>query len=78
MNFHEAYQNEILTSYRALRESGRLTLDKLNGYYNTDYEISQNYCMKGALPINVMNENEYYKYIEPSEKGYIIGLNEFG
>jgi hypothetical protein len=82
MNFHASFvedkPDEIRSAYRALRESGKLDIAKINGYYNFNYNISKDYCMKGILPINVMNANQDYKYIQPAEKGYIIGIDATG
>jgi hypothetical protein len=79
-NFHKSYAE--LTSivkqrYQVLR-GNNLTIAKLNGYYDFNYDISKAYCMKGILPINVINANQNYKYIEPSVSGYITGLNDAG
>lgn len=79
MNFHASFvegrPDEIRGQYRLLRGNS-LTIAKLNGYYDFSYEVSNDYCMKGILPINVMNANQYYKYIAPSDSGYIIGIND--
>lgn len=77
-NFHQSYAvlgNLVQTRYQALR-GGNLTIGKINGYYNFDYNISKAYCMKGILPISIMNANQYYKYIAPSTDGYIIGVDD--
>jgi hypothetical protein len=58
-NFHQSYavnSNIVQQRYGALR-GGNLNISKLNGYYNFDYNISGAYCMKGILPITVMNAN---------------------
>ena len=34
--------------------------------------------LKGILPISIMNANQNYKYIAPSTKGYIIGVDDAG
>ena len=82
MNFHASFvedkPNEIRNAYRALRDSGKLTIAKLNGYYDFNYDISKDYCMKGILPINIINANQNYKYIAPSETGYIDGIDATG
>lgn len=80
LNFHESFvvgNNQVRDYYRTLR--GRnLTIAKLNGYYNFDYNISKDYCMKGILPINIINANQYYKYIDPSITGYVNGIDDAG
>lgn len=79
-NFHKYFVEEssvVRNRYQVLR--GRtLTINKLNGYYNFDYNISREYCMKGIRPINVINANQYYKYISPSIDGYVNGINDDG
>jgi hypothetical protein len=81
MNFHASYvennPSAIRGQYRLLRGNS-LTIAKLNGYYNFDATISNDYCMKGILPISVINANQHYKYIEPSISGYITGVNDDG
>ena len=81
LNFHASYvedkPNDIRSAYRRLR-ANNLTIPKLNGYYNFDYEISKDYCMKGILPINIFNANQSYKYIQPSITGYVNGINDDG
>lgn len=81
LNFHASYVENnpeaIREAYRRLR-GGNLTIANLNGYYNFDYNVSGDYCMKGILPINVINANQAYKYIEPSTKGYINGIDNNG
>lgn len=79
-NFHQSYavdRTDVRDYYRLLRGS-TLTIAKINGYYNFDYNISKAYCMKGILPISIMNANQNYKYIAPSTKGYIIGVDDAG
>ena len=79
-NFHQSYavdRTDVRDYYRLLRGS-TLTIAKINGYYNFDYNISKAYCMKGILPISIMNANQNYKYIAPSTKGYIIGIDDAG
>lgn len=80
-NFHESFvkdrPSEIRSAYRRLR-GGKLKIANLNGYYNFDFGISGDYCMKGILPINVFNANQSYKYIEPSITGYVNGINDDG
>lgn len=79
-NFHQSFAVEskwVQDYYRLLRGS-TLTIAKINGYYNFDYDISKAYCMKGILPISIMNANQNYKYIAPSTKGYVIGVDDAG
>jgi hypothetical protein len=83
LNFHASYVENnpetIREAYRRLR-GGNLTIANLNAYYNFDYNVSGDYCMKGILPINVINASQAYKYIDPSipEKGYVIGIENNG
>ena len=79
-NFHQSYavdRTDVRDYYRLLRGS-TLTIPKINGYYNFDYNISKAYCMKGILPISIINANQNYKYIAPSTKGYVIGIDDAG
>lgn len=79
-NFHQSYavdRTDVRDYYRLLRGS-TLTIPKINGYYNFDYNISGAYCMKGILPISIMNANQNYKYIAPSTKGYVINIDDTG
>lgn len=79
-NFHQSYavdRTDVRDYYRLLRGS-TLTIPKINGYYNFDYNISKAYCMKGILPISIINANQNYKYIAPSTKGYVIGVDDAG
>ena len=80
-NFHASFvenkPDEVRNMYRGLRGQN-LTIATLNGYYNFDYNISKDYCMKGILPISVFNANQSYKYIEPSTVGYVNGIGADG
>ena len=80
-NFHESYvvnkPAEIRSFYQGLR-GGNLKENKLNEYYNFEFTAGGDYCMKGILPISVFNANQYYKYIEPSIKGYPNGIKSDG
>lgn len=79
-NFHQMFavdRKDVQEYYKLLRGS-TLTIAKLNGYYNFDYNISGAYCMKGILPISVINANQNYKYIAPSIDGYIIDIDDTG
>ena len=77
-NFHQSYavdRNDVRNFYRLLR-GGALQIGKINSYYNFDYDNTKAYCMKGVLPISVMNANQNYKYIAPSTKGYITKIDD--
>lgn len=81
-NFHESFavrSSFVQDRYRMLRGGRGLDEVTLNGYYNFDYNVSGQYFMKGIYPINVMNANQYYKYILPSVKdtngGYLVSKN---
>ena len=79
-NFHQmfAVDREDVQEYYKLLRGSTLTIAKLNGYYNFDYNISGAYCMKGILPISVINANQNYKYIAPSIDGYVIDIDDTG
>lgn len=79
-NFAECFQETITQTYDKLRK-GNLTYEKLNGYYSYDpayinYKDSKgkehhSYVMRGNRPINVVNIDQYFKYIAPTFTGYI-------
>ena len=68
--FNDAFMTQIQNRYRELRQ-GNLTIEKLLGYNNFDYNVSHSEAMNGILPINIINADEYYKYIDPAITGYI-------
>ena len=77
-NFHQSYavdRNDVRNFYRTLR-GGALQIGKINSYYNFNYDNTQAYCMKGILPISIMNANQNYKYIAPSTKGYVTKIDD--
>lgn len=79
-NFYECFYNTIVSTYLTLRKNN-LTYEKLNGYYSYDpnYIIytghdgktHNSYVMQGHRPINVINVDQYYKYIAPTFSGYV-------
>ena len=79
-NFYECFKGTITSTYEKLRKNN-LTYDKLNGYYSFDpnfilytgYDNKQHnsYVMRGHRPINIINVDQYYKYIAPTFTGYI-------
>ena len=79
-NFYECFKGTITDTYNNLRKNV-LTYEKLNGYYSYDSDYilykgydGQNhnsYAMKGHRPINVINVDQYYKYIAPTFTGYL-------
>ena len=69
-NLWTCFSGPIKNKYIELRKN-QLTIKNLNGYYDYDYEVSGSYAMRGKKPINVINVDEYYKYIAPAFTGYI-------
>lgn len=69
-NLWFSFSQPIKTKYIELRKS-LLTIENLDGYYDFNPEISKSYAMKGARPINVINIDEYFKYIAPNFGGYL-------
>ena len=79
-NFYECFYNTITDTYLNLRKNN-LTYEKLNGYYSydpnyivytgQDGKTHNSYVMKGHRPINIINVDQYYKYIAPTFSGYI-------
>lgn len=79
-NFYECFYGTITSTYDKLRKKN-LTYEKLNGYYSYDpayilytghdNKTHNSYAMKGHRPINVVNVDQYYKYIAPTMVGYI-------
>lgn len=69
-NLWFSFSQPIKTKYIELRKSS-LTIENLDGYYDFNPEVSKSYAMKGARPINVINIDEYFKYIAPEFGGYI-------
>ena len=69
-NFFTCFYNDIVAKYNELRK-GNLNITNLDGYYNYDPEVSKSYAMQGCKPFNVINVDEYYKYIAPAFSGYL-------
>jgi hypothetical protein len=79
-NFYECFYDTIVSTYVTLRKNG-LTYEKLNGYYSYDPNYilytgfdgknHNSFVMRGHRPINVINVDQYYKYIAPTFSGYI-------
>lgn len=79
-NFYECFYNTIVDTYLDLRKNN-LTYEKLNGYYTYDPKYivytghdgktHNSYVMKGHRPINIINVDQYYKYIAPTFSGYV-------
>ena len=69
-NLWTCFNINIKKRYESLR-STNLTIEKLNGYYNFDPEVSKSKAMYGGRPIIAINVDEYYKYIDCGiGKGY--------
>lgn len=80
VNFYSCFKSTIENEYAKLR-NGNLNYDSLYGYYSynptfisytgVDGKIHNSYAMQGNRPMNVINIDEYYKYISPTISGYI-------
>lgn len=68
-NLWECFKQPIKDLYIELRKN-ELTIEKLNGYYDFDPEVSKSFAMMGSRPINMVNIDEYFKYIAPAFTGY--------
>ena len=68
-NFYEAFYNDIVQKYRALRVND-LNYNTIVGAYECDPNVFDSYAMKGLRPIIAIGLDEYYKYIAPTTTGY--------
>lgn len=62
-NLWSEFRTNIISRYNSLR-GAKLTIDKLDGYYRFDPNVSHSYAMYGGRPIMAINVDEYYKYID--------------
>lgn len=79
VNFYKCFKNQITKTYADLR-NGNLNYDNLYGYYSynptfinytgRDGEVHTSFAMTGSRPINVINIDQYWKYIAPTFSGY--------
>lgn len=79
-NFYACFKQNIMNTYDSLRKNN-LNYNMIEGYYSYDgryitYLTSNgqtvnSYAMQGHRPINVVNIDQYYKYIAPTLTGYI-------
>ena len=69
-NFEKCFLDTAKTYYRNIRKNG-LTYEKLKGYYDYDPAVSLSYAMMGHRPVNIINVDQYWKYIAPTFSGYI-------
>lgn len=69
-NFEYNFKETIKTYYKDIRKNN-LTYIKLKGYYDYDPEVSKSYAMMGHRPVNIINVDEYWKYIAPTFSGFI-------
>jgi len=69
-NFEQCFMSAIQATYDELRKNN-LTYEKLKGYYDYDPDVSGSYAMMGHRPINIINVDQYWKYIAPTFTGYI-------
>ena len=69
-NVWSCFSSAIQSLYVNLRKNA-LTIEKLNGFYDFNPEISKSYAMMGCRPLNMINVDEYYKYIAPAFTGYL-------
>lgn len=68
-NLWACFSQDIMNHYATMRKNN-LTIEKLNGYFDFDPDVSHAYSMMGCRPLVVMNVDEYFKYIAPSVTGY--------
>lgn len=69
-NFEKCFMTPIQNKYIEIRKNS-LTYEKLKGYYDYDPDVSKSYAMMGHRPINIINIDQYWKYIGPTFNGYI-------
>ena len=69
-NFEKCFLDTAKTYYRNIRKNG-LTYEKLKGYYDYNPVVSLSYAMMGHRPINIINVDQYWKYIAPTFSGFI-------
>lgn len=69
-NLWNCFSDSIKNRYIDLRKN-KLTYEVLNGYYSYNPNISKSYAMKGVKPVNIINIDQYWKYIAPTFSGYI-------
>lgn len=69
-NFEKCFLDTAKTYYRDIRKNG-LTYEKLKGYYDYDPKVSLSYAMMGHRPVNIINVDQYWKYIAPTFSGFI-------
>lgn len=70
-NLWACFEGSIKKQYNSLR-ANKLTIDKLNGYYSFNPEVSHSQAMHGGRPTMAINVDEYYKYIDCAiGNGYI-------
>lgn len=69
-NFEKCFLDTAKTYYREMRKNN-LTYEKLKGYYDYNPAVSLSYAMMGHRPVNIINVDQYWKYIAPTFGGYI-------
>lgn len=70
INFADAFQTKIISTYKDLRSS-KLTETNIEGAYLCDPEVFDSYAMRGVRPIVAIGLDEYVKYLKPSVDGYL-------
>lgn len=77
-NLWKTKSQTIKDKYQELR-TGKLTYEKLNGYYSFNSKVTESYAMKGERPMIAVDVDEYYKYIDCAiGKGYVDTSGEGG
>jgi len=69
-NFEKCFLDTAKSYYQDIRKNG-LKYEKLKGYYDYDANVSGSYAMMGHRPVNIINVDQYWKYIAPTFSGYI-------
>ena len=69
-NFEHEFKATAESYYKDIRKNG-LKYEKLKGFYDANPDISLSYAMKGHRPVNIINVDQYWKYIAPTFSGYI-------
>ena len=64
-NFADLFHNEIVATYRGLRQV-KVTYNTIEGAYTCNPDVfTESYAMRGKRPIVAIGLDEYYKYVLP-------------
>ena len=64
-NFADMFHNEIVSTYRGLRQT-KITYNTIEGAYTCNPGVfTSSYAMRGVRPIVAIGLDEYYKYVLP-------------